>query len=89
VTNIATFYYLIKYFVILSNIKSKFNFFLPIILASCKEEYDEGLTFVGQTSSTVHIFADSSPELSRSTRCTLWLADFDVSLLQPSHAKAR
>jgi hypothetical protein len=33
------------------------------------------LAFVDQTSSAIYTFADSSSELSRSTRCTLWLAD--------------
>jgi hypothetical protein len=30
--NVTTFYYLVKYFVTLDNMKSKFKFFLPILL---------------------------------------------------------
>jgi hypothetical protein len=46
----------------------------------CKEEHAEDLAFVGQTNSVVYTFMDSSSKLSRSTRCIVWAADFDVSL---------
>jgi hypothetical protein len=45
--------------------------------------------FVGQINSAVYISADSSSELSRSIRCIVWAADFDVSLNRLSQAKAR
>jgi hypothetical protein len=53
------------------------------------EEHVESLAFVGQTSSAIYTYADSSSKLLRSTRCTLWLADLDVSLVWHSHTKAR
>jgi dissimilatory sulfite reductase (desulfoviridin) alpha/beta subunit len=55
----------------------------------CKEEHVEDLAFVGQTNSAVYTSADSSSELSCSTRCIVQAADFDVSLNRLSHAKAR
>ena len=47
------------------------------------------LAFVGQTNSTEYTYADSSSELSRSTRCIVWATDFDVSLNRISQAKAQ
>jgi hypothetical protein len=55
----------------------------------CKAEHAKGLACLGQTSSAVYTSVDSSSELSYPTRCILWLANFDVSLLWLSQVIAR
>jgi hypothetical protein len=55
----------------------------------CKAEHVEGLACPGQTSLVVYTSLDSSSELSYPTRCILWLANFDVSLLRLSQVVAR
>jgi hypothetical protein len=57
-------------------------------VTGCKEKHAEDLAFVGQTNSAVYTSADSSSESSRSTRCIVRAADFDVSLNRLSQSKA-
>jgi hypothetical protein len=78
-----------------SNILSHFATLKVNLTSSCrffwidyKEEHEEGLACVGQTSSAVYTSMDSSSELSHPTICILWLADFGASLLWLSQVKA-
>jgi hypothetical protein len=77
-----------------SNILSHLATLKVNLTSSCRffetgyKGHAEGLAFVDQTSSTIYTYADLSFELLRSTRCTLWPTDFDVSLLMLSHSKA-
>jgi hypothetical protein len=77
---------ILSYLAILKvNLISSYRFFWT----GCKELHTEDLAFVGQTNSAVYTYADSSSELSRSTRCIVRAVDFDVSLNRLSQAKAR
>jgi hypothetical protein len=72
----------------LATLKVNLTSFCQFFSTGCKEEHGEDLAFVGQTSSVVHIYVDSSAELSCSTRRIVWPVDFDVFLHQLSQAKA-
>jgi hypothetical protein len=72
----------------LTTLKVNLTYSCRFFLTDCKEEQAEDFAFVGQTSSTAYTSMNLSSELSHSTRCIVWVANFDVSLHRLSQAKA-